>query len=264
MRMYLREIRTNTKSLLIWTVVMAMLIIVAVGKFAAFEGSPESLAILDTMPPQLLDALSMRSFNLTTIDGFFGVMFTYFAIIGAMAAAMWGSEVISKEERDRTVEFTLVLPVSRRKIVTSKLLAALTNCTLFVLFTWLISVWSARTYQPGQAFFDFLRLEMLAMFLIEMVFLSFGLMLGCVSKNPRRVGSVAIGVILSLYFLSILTGMNAKLDWLKWLTVFGWFNPNEIFRSGQLEPLALILTAVTVMVFLALGYASYDKRDLYI
>lgn len=264
MKMYLREIKTNIKSLTIWTVVMALLIIVALGKFAAFEGNPESLVILDTMPPQLMEALGMRAFNLTTVDGFFGVMFTYFTIIGAMAAAMWGSEVIGKEERDRTVEFTLVLPVSRRKIVTSKLLAALTNCTLFVLFTWIISVFSVRVYQPAQAFYDFLRLEMLAMFLIEMIFLSFGLMLGCVSNNPRKVGSAAIGVILGLYFLSFIVGMNAKLDWLKWLTPFAWFNASEMFRNGNLELFALILTAVVVMMFLGIGYAGYNRRDLYI
>ena len=163
-----------------------------------------------------------------------------------------------------TVEFTLVLPVSRRKIVTSKLLAALTNCTLFVVFTWLISVYSVRGYQPEQGFFNFLRLEMLAMFLLEMVFLSFGLMLGCISKSPRKVGSVAIGAILGLYFLRIFAGMNQKMEWLKWLTPFGWFNASEIFRSGQLEVLAIALTAVVVVVFLAFGYATYDKRDLYI
>ena len=264
MRMYLRELKSIIKSLLIWTVVMALLIIVALGKFAAFEGNPESLAVLDSMPPQLLDALGMRAFNLTTVEGFFGAMFTYFVIIGAMAAALWGAEVISKEERDRTVEFALVLPVPRQKIVTSKLLAALTSCTLLVLFTWIVSVISVRVYQPDTGFFDFLRLEMLAMFLIEMIFLSFGLMLACVSKSPRQVGSVAIGVILGLYFLSIITGMNEKLSWLKWLTPFGWFNASEMFRSGQAELLSVILCAVVVMVFLAIGYTSYDKRDLYI
>jgi hypothetical protein len=58
--------------------------------------------------------------------------------------------------------------------------------------------------------------------------------------------------------------MNQKMEWLKWLTPFGWFNASEIFRSGQLEVLAIALTAVVVVVFLAFGYATYDKRDLYI
>ena len=264
MRMYLRELKAGIKSLLIWTAVLAVLIVVALGKYAAFHSNPESLALLDTMPPQLLEALSMRAFNLTTVDGFYGVMFIYFVLMGAMAAALWGSEAIAKEERDRTVEFTLVLPVPRRQIVTAKLLAALTNCALFVLFTWLISVLAVRTYAPERSFYNFLRLEMLAMFMIELVFLSLGSLLACASKTPRRVGSTAIGVILTIYFFSIIAGMHEKLTWLKYLTPFGWFNASEFFRSGRFEPYALVLTGVTVVVFLFTAYAVYDKRDLYI
>ena len=264
MRMYLRELKAGIKSLLIWTAVLAVLIVVALGKYAAFHSNPESLALLDTMPPQLLDALSMRAFNLTTVDGFFGVMFVYFVLMAAMAAALWGSEAIAKEERDRTVEFTLVLPVPRRQIVTANLLAALTNCALFVLFTWLISVVTVRGSAPEKSLFDFLRFEMLAMFMVELVFLSLGALLACASKTPRRVGSMAIGLILGLYFVSIYAGMSEKLTWLKYLTPFGWFNASEFFSSGKFEPYALVLTVITVVLFLFGAYFTYDRRDLYI
>jgi len=262
--MYFRELKAGIKSLLIWTVVIALLIVVAVVKFSAFESNPESLAILDSMPPQLMEALSMRAFNLATLEGFFGAMFVFFALMGAMAAALWGSEAIAKEERERTVEFTLVLPIPRRQIITAKLLAALTNCALFVLFSWVISVVASRSYDPGKSLFDFLRLEMLAMFMIELVFLSLGTLLACASKTPRRVGSMAIGLILGLYFLSIFAGMHEKLSWLKFLTPFSWFNASEFFRSGRFEPYALVLTAVSVVICLFAAYFTYDRRDLYI
>jgi ABC-2 type transport system permease protein len=262
--MYFRELKAGIKSLLVWTVVIALLIVVAVVKFSAFESNPESLAILDSMPPQLMEALSMRAFNLTTLEGFFGAMFVFFAVMGAMAAALWGSEAIAKEERDRTVEFTLVLPIPRRQIVTVKLLAALTNCALFVLFTWLISVIASRGYDPGKSLFDFLRLEMLAMFMIELVFLSLGTLLACASKTQPRVGPMAIGLILGLYFISIFAGMHEKLTWLKVLTPFSWFNASNFFRSGRFEPYALVLTGVTVVLFLFAAYFTYDRRDLYI
>ncbi len=45
-------------------------------------------------------------------------MYTYFALLLSIAAAMWGTDVITKEERDRTVEFTLTLPVTRARLVT--------------------------------------------------------------------------------------------------------------------------------------------------
>jgi len=264
MRMYFRELKAGIKSLLIWTAVIALLINVSVIKFSAFESNPESLAILDTMPPQLMEALSMRAFNLTTLEGFFGAMFVFFALMAAMAAALWSSEAIAKEERERTVEFTLVLPIPRRRIVTAKLLAALSNCALFVLFTWLISVIASRSYAPGKFLFDFLRLEMLAMFMIELVFLSLGTLLACASKTPRRVGSMAIGLILGLYFISIFVGMHEKLTWLKYLTPFSWFNASAFFRSGRFEPHALVLTGLTVVIFLFAAYFTYDRRDLYI
>jgi hypothetical protein len=51
---------------------------------------------------------------------------------------------------------------------------------------------------------------------------------------------------------------------LKFLTPFGWFNASDFFKSGRFEPYALVLTGVTVVIFLFTAYAVYDRRDLYI
>ena len=97
----------------------------------------------------------MRAFNLTTLSGFYGVMFIYFGLMGAIAAAMWGSDIISKEERDKTVEFSLVLPVSRSRVITAKALAALVNSIAFVLITWGASIVAVQRYIPTRPFTTF-------------------------------------------------------------------------------------------------------------
>ncbi|MGB4595728.1 MAG: ABC transporter permease subunit [Anaerolineaceae bacterium] len=264
MKFFLHEFKLNFKSLMVWTVVIGLLILVAVTKFSAFIGNEASLAIMDGIPAQVLDAMQMRSFNLTTLEGFFGVMFIYFALMGAMAATMWGSDAISREERDRSAEFSLVLPVSRSRVVTTKLLAALVNCVLFVLFTWVISIYAVRIYSPAAGFYQFLRLEMLAMYLIELIFLAIGVLLACAVKNFRVVGSIAIGIILSAYFLSIVTNITTKLNWFKALNPFSWFDAVEFFNKGALKPLSLILTAILVVACLLAAYFAYEKRDLVI
>jgi hypothetical protein len=38
------------------------------------------------------------------LGGFYGLMFIYSGLLGGIAAAMWSSDIISKEERDKTVE----------------------------------------------------------------------------------------------------------------------------------------------------------------
>ena len=264
MTFFLHEFKLNFKSLLVWTVVIALLIVIAVMKFSGFVGNEASLAIMDSIPPQLLDAMQMRSFNLTTLEGFFGVMFIYFALMGAMAAAMWGSDAISREERDRSAEFSLVLPVSRSRVVTTKLLAALANCVLFVLFTWLISIYAVKVYAPSAAFYQFLRLEMLAMYLLELIFLAIGVMLACALKDHKLGGSIAIGIILGAYFMSVIANISPKLDWLKSINPFSWFDAVTFFNTGALKTSSLILTAILVVTCLLVAYFSYEKRDLVI
>jgi len=264
MNIFLRELKANLKSLLIWSAIIMLLIFMAGAKYSAFAGDPELLKMLDSMPPALLDALSMRAFNLTTISGFYGVMFIYFALMAAIAAAMWGSDSISKEERDKTVEFSLVLPVSRSRVVTAKGLAALVNCIVFVLITWVVSLVAVQSYNPDQAFYSFLALEMQGMFVIELIFLAIGLLLGCAMKQYKRSGSTAIAIILTAYFLSIVVSMQANLDFLKYFTPFKYFDASQLLSSGKMDVTYLLLSAVIIVVCVGAAYWLYNKRDLYI
>jgi ABC-2 type transport system permease protein len=206
----------------------------------------------------------MRAFNLTTVSGLYGIMFVYFGLLGAIAAAMWGSDILSKEERDKTVEFSLVLPVSRSRVVTAKALAALAHCLAFVLFTWAVSLVAVRSYTPDAAFYQFLALEMRAMFGIELIFLAVGLLLGAAMRRYKLSGSTAVGLILTTYFLSIVASMQADLDFLKYVTPFKYYDAGELYRSGQIPTLSLLLTAAIVIACLAAAYWTYNRRDLYL
>ena len=135
MNIFLRELRSNLKSLLIWSGIVFLFSVIGFSKFSAFYNNPELLAILDSMPQAMISALNMNAFNLTTVTGFFGIMIMYFGLILAISAAMWGSDIISKEERDQTVEFSLTLPVTRARVVTAKTAAAAVNCVILLLVT---------------------------------------------------------------------------------------------------------------------------------
>jgi len=264
MNIFIRELKANLKSLVIWSVIIAVLIFMAASKFSAFAGDPEMLKMLDSLPPAMLDVFSMRAFNLTTLSGFYGIMFIYFGLMGAIASAMWGSDIISKEERDKTVEFSLVLPVSRSRVITAKALAALVNCILFVLITWAISLVEVQSFNPDQAFYSYLGLQMRAMFVIELIFLALGLLLGCAMKQYKRSASIAVGIILATYFMSVVSGMQEKLDFLKWFTPFKYFDAADLFRSGRMDSTYLLISVGIIVVCVALAYFAYNKRDLYI
>ncbi len=264
MNIFLHELRANLKSLIIWSVITVLFSMVGFSKFSAFYNNPELLAILDGMPPALLEALNMNAFDLTTVTGFFGIMIVYFGLILSIAAAMWGSDIISKEERDRTVEFSLTLPVTRGRLVSGKLAAAAVNCIVLLLVTWGFTLVNAQKYNPEAVFNKYVSVTMLGFFILEMIFLALGIFLGCALKRHKRAGSAAVAIILVTYFVSIITGLNKDLDFLKYTTPFKYFDSASLLHNLRLETPYVLLSVAIIAVLLVGAYLTYSRRDLYI
>lgn len=264
MNIFVRELKANLKSLLIWGGIVILFIMVGTSKFSAYAGNPEMLAILDGMPPALLDAFNLRAFNLTTVTGFFGVMFSYFALILSIAAAMWGSDIISKEERDKTIEFILTLPVTRGRLITAKTLAALVNCVGLLFITWGASLFAAAPYQPDSGFYQFLRLCMLALLILQLIFLAIGIFLGCAMKRHKLASSVAVSLLLGTYFLSIISTLDQDLNFLKYLSPFRYFDAGVLLRESRIEMPFVWLSLSLIAVSIAGAYWIYARKDLYI
>ncbi len=265
MNIFLRELRSSLKSLIIWSVIVVLFTVIGFSKFSAYEGNPDLLVILDSMPPALMDAMNFNAFNLTTVTGFFGVMFTYFVLILSIAAAMWGSDVITKEERDRTVEFALTLPVTRSRLVTGKLLAVLVDCIVLLLITWGAVMVGASQYETtNQEFYNFVNISMLALLVLQVIFLAVGIFLGCTMKQYKRASAVAIALLMGTYFLSIFYTLSDRLEFLKYFSPFTYFDPASLLHDLKLEPVSLVLSLGIIIAALVGGYLVYARRDLYI
>jgi len=261
---FLRELRANLKSLLIWSGIVILFSVVGFTKFSAFYENPELLAILDSMSPAVMSAFGLNAFNLTTVSGFFGVIVLYFGLILAIAAAMWGSDIVSKEERDKTVEFSLTLPVTRSGLITAKIAAAAVNCIILLLVTWGVTLVGAQRYQPDSGFYSFVAINILSFLLIQMIFLALGIFLGCAMKQHKRAGSMAVSILLGCYIASVLTDLSKDLGFLKYFSPFKYFEPAVLLRESKLEPVFVLLSLAITAFFIAGAYLFYSKRDLYI
>ena len=264
MNIFLRELKANFKSLIIWSVIVILFVVVGFSKFTAYEGNPDMLAILDAMPPAVISAMNLTAFNLTTVAGFYGIMFSYFGLMISIAAAMWGSDIISKEERDKTVEFALTLPVSRTRLLTAKIAAALVNCIILLLITWGATLVGAAPYQKNGTFYEFVALGSVALFVMQLIFLAVGIFLGAAMKQYKRAGSLAVSVLLGTYFLSVISGLSKDLDFLKYLTPFKYFNPVKILNESKIDIGFSLLSLAIIALLIAGAYMTYRRRDLYI
>lgn len=264
MRIYFRELKANFKSLLIYCGISLFFLTVGFAKFQGYANNPELLDVLNGLPDAMMDAFSMNAFNLTTVEGFFGVMFVFIGLILSIAAVMWGSDIIAKEERDKTVEFALTLPVRRSSLVAAKTAVVVTNSIILALFTWGITLANTARYDPDPGFYDFLSLGTLAIFIMQLIFLAVGVFLGAAIKNHKRASSIAISILLGTYFISVIAGLNEDFEKLKYLTPFKYFDPAKLLHEGKIEPVFLWLSLGIIVISLSGAYLAYSRRDLYI
>lgn len=256
------ELRAHLKSLLIWSAIFVVIIFMMTSEFSAYYNNPEMADILSAMPEAMLKAFSMDNANLTTTTGYLSLVSLYFYIMVGVFAVLLGSNIISKEERDKTAEYLMTMPISREKIITSKLLAGVINCIVLTLVIAVSVIAAMQPYNLDQAFFKFLWLLSLAFFLIMLIFLSIGALLASILKRYKSSGKISASLLMVLYFFNIIIALSQKLDFLKYLTPFKYFEASTLLKNGAFELKYLILSLIIVIVSIIGTYTVYPRRDL--
>jgi ABC-2 type transport system permease protein len=105
---------------------------------------------------------------------------------------------------------------------------------------------------------------MLAIFIMELIFLAVGIFLGCAMKRYKRVTSVAVAVLLGTYFLSIISALDKDLDFLKYFSPFKYFDAGLLLRESKIDIAFVGLSLAIILVSMVGAYLAYARRDLYI
>jgi ABC-2 type transport system permease protein len=264
MNIFIREMKAHRKSLIIWCIAIVFTVISGMAKFTTASSSGVSYnKLMSQMPQSLRALLQVGSFDLSKVSGYYGMLFVYILLMAAIHASMLGANIISKEERDKTVEFLMAKPVSRSKIVTAKLSAAIVNIVIFNLVSLGSSIAVTTNYNSkGEPIERYIIMLMTGMFIIQILFLSMGTAIAAKSKNPKAAGTISTIILLATYLLSVIIDINSKLEGLKILTPFKYFNSYNLMYGKGFSAVYIILSIILIIGFSALTYVFYEKRDL--
>lgn len=263
MNIFLRELKAHWRSLIIWCVVILFLVVSAMAKFQSYSETGQSMTeLLSHMPRALRIVLGMGNLDLATAGGFYGMFYLYLLLMAGIHASMLGAGIIAKEERDKTTEFLIAKPVSRERVISSKLLAALFNILVYNIVTLVFSLAIVGQYAGGEDVTNEILLMMAGMFMLQLIFLSIGAGTAALSRRPKGAGSIATAILLGTYVISAASGIDSRLDGLKYITPFKYFDAEQLIRDGSFQPVFVILSAVIVAAMVCVTYVFYKKKDL--
>jgi len=265
MNLYRQEMKSYFKTMVFWILGIIFMVGAGIGKYEAFAagGSQDISVIMKSLPKAFIAIFGLAGIPIDSFGGFYGMIYAYVTIMGAVFAIMIGSGILAKEERDKTAEFLMVKPITRSKILLIKLLAASTLVLIFVAVTWGTSAAIIIKVSPDNPITNELAYMMVAMFFIMMFYLTIAFFMAAFLKDAKKSSQLSLTIMLTSYMLGVLMGIVDNTDFLRILVPFQYFRVTELLDQ-TLNPFFLGFTTVVSVAAIVASAYYYPKRDLMI
>lgn len=254
------ELRQGLKTLAVWTAAIGFFIVICVFMYPEMKGETAGISDMFASMGSFSAAFGMDRINFGTLMGFYSVECgNILGLGGAFFAALIGVTALSKEEKEKTAEFLLAHPISRRAVVAEKLVAVMFQIIIMNAVVYILTVCSVAAIGEEIMWKEISLLHLMYFIMqIETAGICFG-----ISAFLRR-GSIGIGLGIAAlaYFMNIVANITERASFLKYITPFGYTDGAEII-SGNNPDAGMIIAGVCItLVGICAAFAKYTKKDI--
>lgn len=267
LNLFLKEMKRNGVSLMVWSAVITLLISVTMSFYSTFLGNQSKiLAMMSIIPKGALQFKGISNIeDLMSVLGFYSANnVIYMMLLGSIYAIVLSSGILLKEEYGKTAEFLLSWPLTRREIFISKIAVVAVNIMLLNLVTALAGLVSMEIVKKVPfSEHAFLLLSVYTL-LLNYLFCAIGILLSTLVKRPKPVTTFSIGLVLIFYFVYTLSKITEGASLIGYLSPFKYADVNAINPSYHLDPMNLLYFGGFTLLLSGLAYRFYTRKDIYI
>lgn len=263
MNIYIREVNQKIRSALIWSVSIALLVLMFMSFYPGFA-TDETVweMVIDNYPEAMLKAMGMTGVNLATVLGYFTFCMLFVQICMAVQASIYGFSMLSEEERDMTADFLLTKPIRRSKAFISKLMATITALVITNAAVWGITFLSISLFSDGHEYEPVMFAKMLSiLMLFQLFFVGIGMLISVLVKKVKSVLSFSMALAFGMYIIAATASIIGE-ERLSYITPFRHFEPNAFVIEGGYEPVMVIISAAVVVVSIGAAFFLYGRRNI--
>ncbi len=260
MTLFLHELKRNRISLIVWSAVVSFMLAVCVLIYPEMSSQMGEIGDMFADMGNFTAAFGMDQLNFGEFIGYFGIECgNVLGIGGAFFAAIAGISALAKEEKDRTAEFLLTHPITRRRVVAEKLISVAAQITILnvaVIAVTVISMLAIGETNDAAK----IALILLSYYLLQ---LEIGAITFGISAFIRGGGlGIGLGLSFGLYFINIVSNLVEEAEILKFITPFSYADSAHIVSEGAIEIKYLAVGIVFAIAATVLAFYKYEKKDI--
>lgn len=262
--MFKRELKVNLKSFLIWFIILLAIFLVVFLVYPSIVNS-DNIKMMDEMmemfPPEMLKAFNM---DITEIDSAYGWLktegFVFVLLIIGCYAGILGSNILLKEESDKTIEYLNSLPVTRNKIIFHKVLVGLIYIFLMV-FGLGIFNFIGLTFSGDFDKLQYLLLSITPLFSSVVIYF-FCMFLSTFTHKTKKILGISLGIVFISYILQTLSTISGSVEFLKYFSVFTLADIRNVIMNVAINPVMVIISICLASLFLIATVIRYNRKEL--
>ena len=264
--LFLHELKRNAFSLILWLIIITLLISVTMSVFRTFiENQSKIMGMLSLVPKEALQFKGISNFgDLLSVLGFYAANnVIYMMVLGSIYAIVLASNILLKEEYNKTAEYLLTRPLTRSEIFFSKSTVILVNILFLNLVTSLAGFICIVLVKTGPFSVKAFCILSLYTFLLNFLFGAMGLFLSTIVKRARPITASCIGLVLILYFIYTLSKITESIATIGYLSPFKFVSLEVISTTYKLNLVNLSYFIGLSLLFYLLAYRIFLRRDIY-
>ena len=255
------ELKQGKILFMIWTAAIGFLLVICVFLFPEMKGQMESVNDVFASMGSFTEAFGMDRLNFGSLVGFYAVECgNVLGLGGAFYAALCAAGILSKEEKDKTAEFLLTHPVSRKRIITEKLVAVLLQITAMNIIIYAVAVGSIAAVGEEIPLKEISLLH-LAYYLLQIELA--GICFGISAFLRKGSAGAGLGIAAMMYFLNLIANIADVAELLKYITPFGYCDGADIVTNGRLDGGMVAIGAGIGSGGIMIAYLKYTKKDIH-
>lgn len=262
--LYSKELKRNRKNLMIWSTIVIGFTMLVMSIFPYMKNMGEDMAtMMSKMPEGMSKAMGINEHTFNSILGMYNTYYgIYIIVLLSIYNASTGATIISKEEKNKTAEFLLTKPISRKTIFNTKLLVLFTlTFTAFFIqtITAIIFVMALGGEQVKWAVFITMHTHGLVLMLF---FTCIGLLLSMLSKPKKNFMGITVGIVFGSYFLNTIAKAADTVSWIGYLSPFHYLDFVVTDPNYSINFASVGIMLFVSMTMLIVSYKIYKKKDI--
>jgi ABC-2 type transport system permease protein len=229
------------------------------------ENQSKVMGMLSLVPKGALQFKGISNFSdLLSVLGFYTANnVIYMMVLGSIFAIVLGSNILLKEEYNKTAEYLLTRPLTRSEIFFSKSALVFVNVFLLNLVTTLAGLVCIVLVKTGPFSIRAFFILSLFTFLLNIMFGATGLFLSTIVKRSRPITTFCIGLVLIFYFIYTISKITESIAKIGYLSPFKYVNLEVTNPAYKLDVVNLAYFLGVSLLLYGLSYRLYLRRDIY-